>query len=201
MIGRLAARAIGGTLRPASRGQPPAPPPGPPKDDGAGLIVFLLMLPWWIATLASARSGHVSAFLLNASWIGFVILLPVAALVLRTTAVRRARARRRAVRRKYRPVPDTRAADGRARAADIAERERRVACLLSVPCPHPPYGCAAAIGSGCFPVGLPFTVLNRDDMTACHLERLRAAVTSGHADRADVTAQFGEELPRGLRTL
>lgn len=203
MLGWIAARAIGGVAKSAmsSGASQPGKPPPPPKDPGVGgLVIFLVMLPWWIATIASARSGHVSAWLLNFDWIGFIALMPVVWGAMRLAERVKRSARRREIHRKYARKPDTRVTDWLALAEDIEERDRRVADLLSVPCPHPPWGCASAAGESCYNTGPPFAVLSLDPLL-CHLSRVHRAVREGHADRAEVLAQYGEEVPRGLRTL
>lgn len=201
MIGWIAGRVIGGIASSAisSAARQPAPPP--PRDPGVGgLVIFLIMLPFWAATIASARSGHVSGWLLNFDWIGFIALMPVVWAVMRLAERSKRASRRREIHRKYAPKPDTRVADWRALAADIEEREQRVADLLSVPCPYPPWGCAMAAGDSCCNTGPPFAVLSTDPVL-CHLSRVHRAVREGHASRDDVLTQYGGEVPHGLITL
>jgi hypothetical protein len=46
--------------------------------------------------------------------------------------------------------------------------------------------------------GVPLIVVDRGGKLFCHMSRIKDAVDSGKADRAEVVAQFGGVLPEGL---
>jgi hypothetical protein len=92
------------------------------------------------------------------------------------------------------------AAETSAADADRAERARRVADLLSVPCPEltclAPPGTACVLGSGQPPPAL--VIVQKVPLALCHLLRVKDAVRYGSARYSDIRAQFGNDVPDGV---
>jgi hypothetical protein len=83
---------------------------------------------------------------------------------------------------------------------DAAERDRRVADLLSVPCPEE--SCLAGIRTGCvLGSGQPapaVAVVRKRPLLLCHLERMKDSVRYGTASSDDILAQFDNTAPEGF---
>jgi hypothetical protein len=206
-LGWLLLRGAGSVLS-APRGQPPPPPSlEEQKKSGAiGIVIFAALLPLMIAGVADGYQGHASFAVTSEFIIAFWALL----LFLTAVSALAGRLSDRMVLRKYagtEELPDTTAADWRARAAqlrmtetaaDPEERERRIADLFSVACPV--LSCRAPLLVPCalsVPPA-PFAIVDKVSLRFCHLARMRKAVKEGSAKEADIAAQFDNNVPEGV---
>jgi hypothetical protein len=211
VIGRLAARAAGGALSSAARGQQGPDPYRVSPDSEAGrksgclgIVIFFGLLGPMIAVLKSGYDGHVSLGACEGYVTGFGVLL---ALCLVLGAAAGAVSRRAVVRRYAAAEPDRTAQSFRDAAARLRRLERpawtvtarQETLLLSLPCPV--RGCRAVAGNLCSPLPYraPYAVLSRAVPEAVvHSARIRDIVRYGSADAAHVAAQFDNVVPPGV---
>jgi hypothetical protein len=75
-------------------------------------------------------------------------------------------------------------------------RGQRVADLLRPRCPR----CQVGPGEGCKPLpGVLVAEVDPKWHTLCHFERMKTAIKNGTARRREVIAQWGPNLPKGIK--
>lgn len=203
MLGRMAVRAARDASR--SYGQLPPPPQGGQDRHGwIGIAVVMLLMPVAASIVISGYQGHVSGTACAVYAIGVIALTALCGVL--GGIARRSHGRR--VLAKYAsPEQGASPADGwlgmaaQLRAAERAGldvmtvRERRVRDCIGVLCPV--RRCRATAGVTCAAVrGEPVAVLSPEVL--CHLLRMKDSVRYGVAQRSDILAQFGNDVPDGI---
>jgi hypothetical protein len=175
------------------------------RDNGAGAVIFVMLLPLLAAGFRAGYEGRVTLRLVTDYVVAFAVLMAVAMVVSRVAGARLRRQRRRATFARYAyPAPSATAGDMRRRAAflrslpDPSERsrEQRLADLFSVSCPACPSPVLISCNMG---IGIPVALVGKNPVTFCHLARMTKAVARGTARAQDVQAQFEGKVPEGVR--
>jgi hypothetical protein len=166
-------------------------------------VIFALLLPLTVAGVVAGYRGHASLGITSVFIIAFIALIPV---VLGLERLGQRSQRRHRVPLRYPARPRAASAGalrelaaqlrGQEALEDLAERERRVADLFSVPCPVVP--CAAPEAVSCvMGRSAAFAIVRKDPLAFCHTERMGAAVRYGTATADDIFAQFDNNVPEG----